>query len=65
MVEEEACVEAVRGCVALIPSVSSCLCIAVTSMGPATALEFSVKLVEVLYGAAKSKEVASALLVPQ
>ncbi|MDR3415576.1 MAG: DJ-1/PfpI family protein [Nevskia sp.] len=34
----------------------------VTSQGPATAMPFALKLVEILAGAAKSKEVATALL---
>ncbi|PHJ23046.1 dj-1 family protein [Cystoisospora suis] len=37
----------------------------VTSKGPATALEFALKLVEVLYGAEKAKEVGSAMLMSQ
>jgi 4-methyl-5(b-hydroxyethyl)-thiazole monophosphate biosynthesis len=35
----------------------------VTSQGPATALEFALKLVELLFGSAKAKEVGSAMLV--
>jgi len=36
----------------------------VTSQGPATAIEFALKLVETLFGAAKAKEVGNAMLVP-
>jgi 4-methyl-5(b-hydroxyethyl)-thiazole monophosphate biosynthesis len=36
----------------------------VTSQGPATAIAFALKLVELLLGAAKSREVAAGLLVP-
>ncbi|MBP7053014.1 MAG: DJ-1/PfpI family protein [Phycisphaerae bacterium] len=35
----------------------------VTSQGPATAIEFSLKLVEVLYGTQKAKEVGDPMLV--
>jgi 4-methyl-5(b-hydroxyethyl)-thiazole monophosphate biosynthesis len=35
----------------------------VTSQGPATAIEFALKLVELLFGAAKAKEVGAAMLV--
>jgi len=35
----------------------------ITSQGPATALEFSLKLVELLFGKEKSQEVAKAMLV--
>lgn len=35
----------------------------VTSQGPATAIEFSLKLVELLFGPAKAKEVGAAMLV--
>lgn len=35
----------------------------VTSQGPATALEFALKLVELLFGAAKAREVGTAMLV--
>ncbi len=36
----------------------------VTSQGPATAIEFALKLVEVLYGPQKAKEVGDPMLVP-
>jgi 4-methyl-5(b-hydroxyethyl)-thiazole monophosphate biosynthesis len=36
----------------------------VTSQGPATAIEFALKLVELLFGSAKAKEVGNAMLVP-
>ncbi len=35
----------------------------ITSQGPGTALEFALKLVEVLFGAEKSKELAKAMIV--
>jgi 4-methyl-5(b-hydroxyethyl)-thiazole monophosphate biosynthesis len=35
----------------------------ITSQGPGTALEFALKLVEVLFGAEKSKELAKAMVV--
>ena len=35
----------------------------VTSQGPATAIEFALKLVELLFGEAKAKEVGTAMLV--
>jgi protein deglycase len=35
----------------------------VTGQGPAVAIEFALKLVEMLFGLAKAKEVATALLV--
>jgi len=35
----------------------------VTSQGPATAIEFALKLVELLFGPAKAKEVGNAMLV--
>ncbi|MEN6386610.1 MAG: DJ-1 family glyoxalase III [Phycisphaerales bacterium] len=35
----------------------------ITSQGPGTALEFSLKLVEVLFGAEKAKEIAKAMVV--
>jgi protein deglycase len=35
----------------------------VTSQGPATAIEFALKLVELLFGSAKAKEVGTAMLV--
>ncbi|MCE5340681.1 MAG: DJ-1/PfpI family protein [Planctomycetaceae bacterium] len=35
----------------------------ITSQGPGTALEFSLKLVELLFGAEKSRELAKAMLV--
>jgi len=35
----------------------------VTSQGPGTALEFALKLVEVLFGTEKSKEIANAMIV--
>ncbi len=34
----------------------------VTSQGPATAIEFALKLVELLFGPAKAKEVGTAML---
>jgi len=37
----------------------------VTSRGPGTALEFAIKLVELLYGEEKAKEVAEPMLLPQ
>ncbi len=37
----------------------------VTSQGPATAIEFALKLVELLFGPAKAKEVGSAMLAAQ
>jgi 4-methyl-5(b-hydroxyethyl)-thiazole monophosphate biosynthesis len=35
----------------------------VTAQGPAVAIEFALKLVEILYGQAKAKEVGEAMLV--
>jgi 4-methyl-5(b-hydroxyethyl)-thiazole monophosphate biosynthesis len=35
----------------------------ITSQGPGTAIEFSLKLVEMLFGAEKAKEVAGPMIV--